>query len=285
MNSRSFAKAIWFLFLFMMIFGCQEVNVPSRNAQSKDKDGLGGIDIKGLPRLSERKIFFGHQSVGFNILQGIDELLRDSKETRLTVVNFEIDGIPPEGRGIFEAKIGTNGNPFKKIDEFKKVVLGGEGTTPWEMAFFKFCYVDFYENADVEKIFEAYKRSITEIRTKLPGLIVVHMTVPLTTGTPSVKERIKGVLGRKEIEFLGNIKRNRFNDLMRAEYAGNAPLFDLAGYESTRPDSSRAAFQYEGKSYEMLDRGYTDDGGHLNGKGRDWVAWNLLSYLSGLSGK
>ena len=60
------------------------------------------------------------------------------------------------------------------------------------------------------------------------------------------------------------------------------PLFDLAAVESRIDDTRKATFRKDGKDYELLRRGFTDDGGHLNSAGRQVVAIELLRSLAGL---
>jgi lysophospholipase L1-like esterase len=76
-----------------------------------------------------------------------------------------------------------------------------------------------------------------------------------------------------------NAARESFNDQMRAAFAGQGTLFDLADVESTGPGHRPSAV----KGPRSLDRHYTDDGGHLNEKGRERAAECLLRCLADLS--
>ena len=71
-----------------------------------------------------------------------------------------------------------------------------------------------------------------------------------------------------------NINRNQFNEILRKEYEGKAPIFDLAKIESTYPDGKT--------SYSMVPD-YTYDGGHLNETGRKKAAEQLLVLLANIS--
>lgn len=259
--------------------------MPAQNSQSKEVGEVERIDGKRLEELSRKRIYFGHQSVGYNLLEGLAEVLREYPDAKIGIVELNANGSPTEAYGILHSKIGKNGNPFRKIQAFNRIVLeGGEGTR-WDVAFFKFCYVDFYEGVNVEEIFDAYRKNIAEIQAKRPDLLLVHMTVPLTTGKVTPKEWVKSILGRKEIEYMGNINRNRFNELLRAEYGGKALIFDLAWIENIRPDGKRATFESGGRTYERLAGEYTDDGGHLNKDGRVRAGRRFLEFLAGLPGK
>lgn len=237
-------------------------------------------DGERLARLARKKVFFGHQSVGNDILAGLRDLLAKRQETGIAVSEFDPAGSGDAPNGLVHWRIGKNGDPFSKIAAFERAILAERGKSRFDVAFFKFCYVDFYENTPVEQVFDAYKKAVSEIQAACPGLTIGHVTVPLTDGKPTWKERFKAMLGKSEIEYVGNVRRNRFNDLLRAEYGGTRTfLFDLARLESTRPDGSRATFSLGGRTYEVLAEEYTDDGGHLNVKGRTWVGGGFLQFL------
>ncbi|MCZ2076650.1 MAG: hypothetical protein LC130_16845, partial [Bryobacterales bacterium] len=111
------------------------------------------------------------------------------------------------------------------------------------------------------------------------ALKFVHVTVPLTTVEPAAKAWIKSTLGKKTARA-ANLKRNRFNELLRKTYSGADPIFDLAEVESTYPDGSRSYFMHqENKIYTLVPE-YTTDGGHLNRLGRRTAAERLLRVLA-----
>lgn len=271
-------------FCLAAAIGCQEANMPVQGSSPQGAGADATVNGKGYARLGEMRIYFGHQSVGYNILEGAKEVIGKIPGHGPSIVEFKAGDPPPDVRGILHSKVGRNGRPLKKIEDFRMIALTGVAGSRWDIAFFKFCYADFYEDTDVETVFTAYKKAVREIESERPGLRVIHMTVPLTDGKPTLKERIKRILGRSEIEYEGNIKRNRFNEMLRTEYEGKAPLFDLARMESVRSDGTRATFRSGGRDYDMLAGEYTDDGGHLNVRGRIRVAGPFIAFLSGLPG-
>jgi hypothetical protein len=80
-----------------------------------------------------------------------------------------------------------------------------------------------------------------------------------------------------------NIKRNQFNQLIRDEYGGGNPIFDLAKIESTFPDGRWSSFTTDGKIYYSLVPDYTYDGGLLNETDRKKIAEQLLILLAGIA--
>jgi hypothetical protein len=226
--------------------------------------------------LAGKSVFFGHQSVGANILEGVRDLERDGAGAGLAVIRL-VDPKDMKGPGLFHAPVGENDDPVSKIRSFQRIVEGGVGEAA-DIAFFKFCYVDIVWKTDVRRLFEEYRRVMTGLRRQYPRVTFVHVTVPLATTTPWPKAQLKRLLGRDE----NNINRSKFNDLLREEYRGREPVFDLAKVESTRPGGGRATYIQGDKVYESLAAEYTDDGGHLNAVGRIVVARELLRFLESL---
>jgi len=111
-----------------------------------------------FPAAAEPRIYFGHQSVGANILQGVKEL-----GVRLSI------------KAEFLAE---NGDPLRKLQNFKAAV--GEGSR-YDIALVKFCYVDVTADTDARALFERYRSTIAELRAKNPRTVFVHATLPLTT--------------------------------------------------------------------------------------------------------
>ena len=120
-----------------------------------------------------------------------------------------------------------------------------------------------------------------EIKNKFPKTTFIHFTAPLTTKQIWPKEFIKGLIGK--MNFYDNVKRNEFNAMLRRAFAAKEPFFDLAKLESIFPDGSQSAFTKDGNIYASLVPDYTNDGGHLNEKGRRIVAEHLQVYLAQLS--
>ena len=91
-------------------------------------------------------------------------------------------------------------------------------------------------------------------------------------------------MGKKDIwEYDANIRKNEFNDLLRKEYSGKEPIFDLAYVESTFPDGRRSTFTKAGETYYSMAPEYTYDDGHLNETGRKRAAEQLLVLLANLN--
>jgi hypothetical protein len=235
----------------------------------------------GLDALLAKRILFGHQSVGLNIIDGLADVLRDDGGRSFTFVEAR-DPRAAAGPAFLHATIGSNGDPIGKIRDFDAIMRGGMGGKV-DIAFMKLCYVDIGADTDAQEVFRAYRDTMAGLEASFPTTTFVHLTVPLVTREKGTKAFVKRLMGRKLDGSAGNRIREELNTLLRSEYVGKKPFFDLARSESTRTDGSRVVFTSGGIAYYALDEAYTDDGGHLNVPGRRFVAERLLVTLAELA--
>jgi lysophospholipase L1-like esterase len=179
--------------------------------------------------------------------------------------------------------VGRNGEPNVKIDDFARYV-DEAGNGP-DIAFFKFCYADANADTDVRAVFDHYRQVLSDLETRHPRTMFIHVTMALTTVQTGWRVPLKRLLGRSIDGYADNARRNQYNDLLRAEYAGKASFIDLAAIESTYPDGSRMSFSQDGETYYSLAPANTSDGGHLSGRGRRAVAEQLLALLAELTSR
>ncbi len=227
--------------------------------------------------LATRRIYFGHQSVGGNIADGIQEVLAAHPGIGLRLVEARtMDSAA--GPGLYHARIGANGAPDSKAEEFAAIVGAGRPA----VGALKYCYVDIDGDTDPDSLFARYQRHMAAVRERVPGLTVVHVTMPLTiTGMGRSERLIRRIRGQATDLDLAAI-RGRYNALLRQAYVGTEPVFDLARLESTRADGSRAYVVLGGDTVHVMADELTSDGGHLNAAGRRVAAEEFLALLAGL---
>jgi hypothetical protein len=212
-----------------------------------------------LHDLSTKAIYFGHQSVGYDIMGGVEALIAATSGAVPTVVGTS-DPASIE-KGIFaHSANGSNGDPVSKTAAFQETIQGGVGSKV-DIAFFKFCFVDFGGSTDVAAVFADYRDKMAALKSAYPSVRFVHFTVPLTTGSSG-----------------DNAVREQFSDLVRQTYGGKEPVFDVAKVEATRPDGSAEAFD----GVRALVPAHSSDGGHLNDTGAAVVSKALVAYLASL---
>lgn len=242
---------------------------------------LGDVTSAEWDRLAGRRIFFGHQSVGDNLMEGVARIVATEPRIRLRVEKSDRPTFA-DGPALVHALIGRNYEPESKSAAFLDA-LSGEDTP--DVALYKLCYVDIGPTTDPDALFADYVRTVERAQSLHPALTIVHVTVPLMTARPAtgVKGFARRVLGRgPSPEIDNNVKRNRYNALLRARYAGRAPVFDLARIESTHPDGSRSYFLRGADTVYTLAPELTTDGGHLNELGQRLAAEGFLALLARL---
>jgi hypothetical protein len=234
--------------------------------------------LKGyLARLSSARIYFGHQSVGNNVLDGL-RALSISEGVPLRIVESPV-GLDDDLPGIVHAKVGKNRAPATKCEAFRRFLV--ERSARWDAAVLKFCYADLGDSGerDPSRLLSAYEETVASIRSARPDIVVVHATSPLLSNGLGKRDAIRKALGFGTSNDAGNKVRNEFNGLLRAEYARD-PIFDVAWAESTRPDGSRSGFGRGDQFVATMAREFTYDEGHLTAIASEWVAREFARSLA-----
>lgn len=227
--------------------------------------------------VNKARIFFGHQSVGQNILDAIQEMIDTGESAFSLVIDQELSKLPQAGF-ILHSRIGRNTDPLSKCRHFAQLVDEQLSHTV-DIALFKFCYIDFDENTDIDTLFNEYRITMDRLKSTHPDITFLHVTVPLRDNPEGAGVWVREILGRPNRSKLANIKRNEFNQMLLRHYSDD-PVFDLAKIESTLADGRRTQFGYRGKDgYHSLASQFTDDGGHLNQLGRSKAAEALIDCL------
>jgi hypothetical protein len=217
--------------------------------------------------LSHHALYFDHASVGENLMDGVAGLLADVSGPKPTLINMNESngGVKPNliTTGVWAESMRLalwNNDPWTKIQEFRSDLDKGVGTRA-DIAWMKFCFVDFYTGTDVDGLFAAYQSMIASAKAAYPSVHFVHFTAPLeTSGSQAI-----------------NAVREAFSAKVRAAYGSD--VFDLALYESTRPDGTRET----SGGVPALVPAYTNDSGHLNATGQAHVVPELVRFLANLN--
>lgn len=270
-KSMVIATRRWYLLMGVItaLLGCnpteQERNRMAATAQ---------INPAEWQVLLKTRVVFGHQSVGQNILNGI-QFSAAQAGINLPVVESRST---MASKGITHFFIGENGDPLSKIKDFTSVI---EGSTVQgaDIALMKFCYLDFENDSDAKQIFEQYSMALDRLSQQFPSTTFIAITAPLTVAQTGPKAWIKRLLGRAPSGFADNARRQEFNNLLRARYDHQGRLFDLAKIEAEGAD----ALEYQGGLIEVLNPELTYDDGHLNSQGEQIVATRLIKFLAALS--
>lgn len=242
----------------------------------------GSVPASSWRPLAAKRIFFAHQSVGYNILDGIRDLAATSPDGGLRIVEGSEASLF-DAPVLAHARLGRNGDPGSKVRAWERYLESGIGSRA-DFALYKFCYLDVVSATDARQVFEMYRTSAERLKGLYPKTTFIHVTVPLTTVQSGVKAALKRLLGRPLDGYAENAKRNEYNELLRSHYEGREPVFDLARIESAS-DGGTTTYELQGRRYSSLTPAYTDDGGHLNAAGRRRAAENLLGMLAQLAAR
>ncbi|WP_374454031.1 hypothetical protein [Nocardioides sp.] len=222
-----------------------------------------------LTAAAGERVFLGHMSIGWNLLDGMQRLYADKGVPEPEVVQVEAGDSPPDlaaGQGVVvHAEIGTNGDPLGKIANFDATMRAGMAEAV-DVALVKLCYTDVTAKTDVDAVFAAYRDTMDALERDFPQVRFLHTTVPLTAAPSGIKQHLKVVVRGDD-----NAARERYNALVREAYGGD-DLFDIAAAEGTAADGTRTA---------SLATGWADgDRQHLNHAGSAMLAARFLDVLT-----
>ena len=280
-NKNRIVSGLMVVLILLSLLACTKgkEDMAKQNVPYKS---VSDVPKEAWDKLSTKKVYFGHQSVGYNIVDGIRDVMKKNPQIRLNII--ESSDLSRVNGGCFaHSRVGKNVDPESKIDGFAKFVEDGMGNSA-DIACFKFCFVDIHTGTNIDKVFNLYREKMDHLSNRFPKTNFVHMTVPLTSHPvgmkgvlKDVKDTVKSILGK--INMYDNKVKYSYNAKLRAVYENSGRLFDLAASESTFKDGSQLTVKSGDKQIPALIPEYTDDGGHLDAEGRYKVAEDFLLFL------
>jgi hypothetical protein len=250
----------------LVAVGCEN---HLNNGKAEQEGQPVNVPATTWARMRAIRTFFAHQSVGGNLLAGVQDLQRDHAMS-LPIVDIGKSSVPP-GAVLAHLYVGQNGDPMSKIRGYRDALESGLGDTI-DVAALKFCFWDIQKNTPVAEVFETYSQTIAELQARFPRITFVHVTVPLYTRDGDWRAGVRRLLSLNVPRTLDNARRHELSERIRARYGGREPLFDLEAFE--------AASDRESGGVPYLRPEYTYDGGHLNESARAAGAAALLDVLA-----
>jgi len=250
------------------------VRAPASSASISDSSVA-----HALRALAGRRVYFAHQSVGANLVAGLQTLVAEDSSSRLKLVETHAPA-SISGPAFIHFLAGRNEDPASKNADFLRV-LDARPAPDGGIALMKYCYIDVNPGTDIDALFADYRQLVTRVRERHPDLTIVHVTMPLTTDASGPKAAVKRLLGRVTAREL-NEKRSHFNALLRSTFAGQ-PIFDLATLEATHADGRQERVTVRSEPVYALAPEYTTDGGHLNPAAERRFAASLVTVLANAS--
>jgi len=217
--------------------------------------GFASLSSADLDALRSKKVFFGHQSVGQNLIDG-------ARAIGFPFSHVE-DGASFATVSWGDAKIDKNGDPLRKFTSFKTLIADKGIGAKVDVATMKLCWIDFESGTDVGSLLAKYDADVQALRAANPKLQLLHMTPPLTTSDPGL-----------------NAVRWKFGRAMIDKYRTDGLIFDLAEVIATGEDGTLC----EKRGAPRLCDGWSSDEGHLNDAGSQRAAKAFVAAVKRLVG-
>jgi hypothetical protein len=254
---------------------CGQHSAPSPNTLTGSQAIATTASPQDWQHLSQLKIAFGHQSVGGDVISGIETLARENDVALSVAESREVFAAP----GLHHFKIGRNGEPQSKLEDFDATMSHDIAGTA-DIALMKLCYIDFDSEPNPRQLARDYIAEVDGLASRFPQTTFVPITAPLTTVQTGPKALIKKLLGKEPAGYESNAKRQLFNQTLRQHYANRDVLFDIASIES---GFGQAAIERDGQRIETLNPDLTSDGGHLNDQGKHLIGSALVHHLANVA--
>jgi hypothetical protein len=253
--------------------GCGHSGAESPNSVSSQNPMTATPqDWQNLSRL---KIAFGHQSVGADVISGIETLAHENN-VAFPVAETRAAFATP---GLHHFKIGRNGEPQSKLADFDATMSGDIAGTA-DVALMKLCFIDFGPDTHPQQLAQDYIAEVDALAARFPQTTFVPVTAPLTTVQTGPKALLKELLGKEPAGYERNAQRKEFNETLRKHYANRNILFDIASLES---GFGKVTVERDGQRIEALDPALTSDGGHLNDRGKHLIGGALVHHLANVA--
>ena len=223
-----------------------------------------------LDQARQLKVLFCHASVGGTVMNGMvgRNGLADKNPERYRITRQQNADATWFDTNVGIIDISHTGWPLNgsKILGFDNHIrdLGYGAPLRANVAFMKYCYIDWQTGTDVQQRWDEYRMAMEALETDFPDITFVWWTTAVNTAGDA-----------------GDV-REAFNDLLR-EYCINKGkiLFDLADIESHDAQGNPC---YDDIGAEGLYAGYAVDGAHPKGVGQLQLAsamWWLLARIAG----
>ncbi len=238
------------------------------------------VPIEYWQNLATKKIFFGHQTIGADILDGIRKIDAECDFINLHIVEVN-ETTFGSGPVFLHAFIGRCPDALSKFRDFEKS-MDRLADNNIDIAFMKLCHADIKYEYDIDRIFNAYEKTIDELKARCPQTLFLHITVPLCSkpkGERIIRETVKFFAFRPGI-WDDNQRRLQYNARLIEVFGSTDPVFDLAAAESTDSQGLRHYVEKNGEKIFLLAPEYDIDIGGLNETGKRKIAEQFLIFLA-----
>lgn len=272
-------RAVWLIAAAILVIAGLALALTERETTLSASVAAPAPTRGELAEFAETRVFFGHQSVGANIVSGVAPLYADASIPAARIVETrELSSLGPGGF-LAHAAVGVNGDPVGKFEDFAAILDGPAGEQV-DVALLKLCYADIVSSTDVSAVFDAYVELMSGLEAAHPSVRFIYTTVPLTTDRTWKSTLRTMISGDDQMGPADNVARERYNQMVRDRFADSGRLFDVAAVEATlNGDPMRRSL--DGAGYHVLNRALSSDAGHLNDLGSRLAAGELVRVIAG----
>lgn len=262
-----------------VVLACLVAGLPG--CARNDKDSTMPSTTTSLTRAdwnatASRTIFFGHQSVGDNILDGVKQIEAAEGWPALRVLALnESQAARLNGPALAHLKIGVNGEPLSKIKAFRAALDAGIGDQV-NVALMKFCFWDIRSDTDVDAVFAEYRAAMADLAGRFPRVTFIHATVPLVAADVDWRARVRRLVRVGTPTDADNRTRETLNRRIREQYGRDGIVLDIALSEAGTGGLADPP---------QLASEFTSDGAHLNEAGRRNVGAAFVKALARAAGR
>jgi hypothetical protein len=224
-----------------------------------------------LEVIAKKRVVFGHQSVGRDLLNAVGELARQHS-VPIRIVETRT---PESSEGIYHFRVGKNRDPHGKIADFLRTFEQIGAHQP-DVALMKLCYVDFNRATNAASLGREYIDAIRMLAVKYRRTRFIAVTYPLTIVEAGPKAVLKKLVRRHPAGYLENAARQEFNDYLRKEVEPEQ-LFDIAAIEANAARTKPLIVN--GGPVQTLPAHLTYDGGHLTQEGNRLMASSFINVI------
>ena len=159
----------WLIFVLLFaLLGCGETK-----REEEKMAAVTQISPEEWQALAQKRVAFGHQSVGQNILDGM-QFLASQAGASLPIVKSRS---PVASGGINHFFVGQNEKPLSKLADFASA-LESDAAQGTDIALVKFCYLDFNGDSNAKEIADQYIATLDRLGQKFPNTLF-HAFLPI----------------------------------------------------------------------------------------------------------
>lgn len=227
------------------------------------------------------RVLIGSGAIGTDIAKGIPAAFKAAERSGPRVTPW-VKARKSRGPVIATATVGQTGDPESRFRAFANLVNDAP-LNSIDVAIMALNYEDITAETDISRVFENYASTMESIEQANPDIKFLYATVPVTTSNSWRAVDAATVIGLIDVNqpvWQDNIARERFNGLIRSQYASSGRLFDIAALEARISEGKAAAKMHENQWYFVMNPSLSSNGKRLGKAGAVQLADMLVRLVA-----